>query len=436
MPDTEKIHSTPYAPLGIIALPGTEELAAAIDKNIVRWRRERESEYKNNYSFDGYERDTYIINTEMIRFGTGEGKGLIKESIRGFDLYILVDPFNWGVTYDVRFNGIVEKRSMMPDEHYMNLKRVISAACGKAKRLSVIMPMLYCGRQHKRHGRESLDSAMALQDICLSMGVDNVITFEAHDPRVQNAIPEKGFENLMTTYQMIKALYYWNAKRQNDFVFDSDHMMIVSPDEGGMSRAVNYSADLGITLGMFYKERDFTQMVDGRNKIIKHEFLGGDVKGKDVIVVDDMIASGGSALDVCRKLKGLGAKRVFFCVAFGLFCNGLAEFDKAYEEGIFDAVFSTNLIYRPDELKKREWFVEVNCSKYLSLLVNTLNHDQTISPVLSHKTKVEKFLVRRGKMKDPATGEYRKPDPATGKFIDPYTNEVYDPDLVFGSELK
>lgn len=441
MPDyTDNIKNMPYGPLGIIALPGTEELAQRIDRNIVAWRRERENQYRDNLAFSKYERDTYIVETDIVRFGTGEGKAVIKESIRGYDLYILIDPFNHGATYTVRFGGVKTELPIMPDEHYMNLKRVISAVGGKARRISVIMPMLYCGRQHKRHGRESLDCAMALQDLCEEMGVENIITFEAHDGRVQNAIPLNGFENLTTTYQMVKALYYWDAQRDFNMQFDREHMMIVSPDEGGMFRAVNYSGDLSLTLGTFYKERDPEEFEEGHNKIKRHEFLGGNVEGKDVIVVDDMISSGDSALEVARQLRALHPKRIFFCVAFGLFCNGLQEFDKAYEEGVFDCIFCTNLVYRTPELLSREWFCEVNLCKYISLLVDSLNHNISISAILNHKQKIDSFLIKRGKKVDPETGEYRLPDPQTGKFIDtdPKTGKrvVLDPDLVIGCKKK
>ncbi|MCR5042086.1 MAG: ribose-phosphate pyrophosphokinase [Clostridia bacterium] len=436
MPESiDNLKTQPYAPLGVIALPGTEELAAAIDRYIRAWREKEIVGHEDDVAYADFLKDSYIVDSEIIRFGTGEGKAMLHQTVRGYDLYIIVDPFNWGATYKVRFGGVEKDMPIMPDEHYMNVKRIISAVAGKAKRISVIMPMLYCGRQHKRHGRESLDCAMALQELCLEMGVDNIITFEAHDARVQNSIPQKGFENLSTTYQMIKALYYWDAVRNGDMKFDADHMIICSPDEGGMFRAMNYSTDLELELGTFYKQRDMDKVVGGQNKVLKHKFLGGDVAGKDVIVVDDMISSGGSALTVARELKRLGAKRVFFCIAFGLFCNGLAEFDRAYEEGAFDAVLCTNLIYRFPELKQREWFAEVNCSKYVSLLVNNLNHDVSISGILSHKDKVKRFLVNRGKLPVPETGEFRTKDPATGHFLDPETGDVLDPKLVFGSKL-
>ncbi|MGN1161811.1 MAG: ribose-phosphate pyrophosphokinase, partial [Candidatus Fimenecus sp.] len=369
MADRE-ITTIPNGPLGIIALPGCEEMAEKIDRYLVRWRSQQESEHKTTIAFSGYERDTYILNTSFPRFGTGEGKCSLHESVRGFDIYILIDPFNHGVTYKMYGNTV----PMSPDDHYANLKRAISAIGGKAKRITVIMPMLYEGRQHKRSSRESLDCAVALQELCLSMGVDNVITFDAHDARVQNAIPLHGFENVSPAYQMIKAL----VNHFDDLKLDKEHTMIISPDEGGMSRCMYYSNVLSLDLGMFYKRRDYSRIVDGRNPILEHSFLGSNVEGKDVMIIDDMISSGESMLEVASKLKSLGANRVFIFSAFGLFCNGLDSFDKAFRDGLFDRVFTTNLVYRTPELKKREWFCEVDLSKYLSYIIDTLNHDKSV----------------------------------------------------------
>lgn len=352
MPDyTQDFTTIPYGPLGIVALPGCEELAEKIDRYIVRWRAQKQSEHKNSIAFAGYERDTYIINAGFPRFGTGEGKGTLSESVRGYDIFIVADMFNYGLTYPMYGMTV----PMSPDEHYANLKRAISAVGGKARRITVIMPMLYEGRQHKRSSRESLDCAIALQELCNNMGVDNIITFDAHDPRVQNAIPLKGFENVQPVYQMIKAF----VNHVDDLHIDKEHLMIISPDEGGMGRCIYYSTVLGIDLGMFYKRRDYSRIVNGRNPIMQHEFLGSSVEGKDVMIVDDMISSGESMLEVASKLKELGAARIFIFAAFGLFCEGLASFDKQYKEGIINRVFTTNLVYRTPELLQREWYCEV-----------------------------------------------------------------------------
>ena len=387
MADRE-ITTIPNGPIGIIALPGCEEMAEKIDRYLVKWRSQQESEHKTTIAFSGYERDTYILNTSFPRFGTGEGKCSLHESVRGFDIYILIDPFNHGVTYKMYGNTV----PMSPDDHYANLKRAISAIGGKAKRITVIMPMLYEGRQHKRSSRESLDCAVALQELCLSMGVDNIITFDAHDARVQNAIPLHGFENVSPAYQMIKAL----VNHFDDLKLDKEHTMIISPDEGGMSRCMYYSNVLSLDLGMFYKRRDYSRIVDGRNPILEHSFLGSNVEGKDVMIIDDMISSGESMLEVASKLKSLGANRVFIFSAFGLFCNGLDSFDKAFKDGLFDRVFTTNLVYRTPELKKREWFCEVDLSKYLSYIIDTLNHDKSVSKLLNPADKIDAILRKKG----------------------------------------
>ena len=349
MPDyTQEFTTIPYGPLGILALPGCEELAQKVDRYIVKWRAQKQSEHKNSIAFAGYERDTYLINATFPRFGTGEGKGTLSDSVRGYDIFIVADMFNHGLTYQMYGKTV----PMSPDEHYANLKRAISAIGGKAHRITIIMPMLYEGRQHKRSSRESLDCAIALQELCNNMGVDNIITFDAHDARVQNAIPLKGFENVQPVYQMIKAL----VNHVDDLHFDNNHMMVISPDEGGMSRCIYYSTVLGIELGMFYKRRDYSRVVNGRNPILQHEFLGSNVAGKDVMIVDDMISSGESMLEVASKLKELGAARIFIFSAFGLFCEGLDSFDKAYQNGIFNKVFTTNLVYRTPELLQRDWY--------------------------------------------------------------------------------
>lgn len=378
----------PVGPLGIIALPGCEELAKKIDRYIVDWREKRESEHKNTIAFAGYQKESYIINANFPRFGTGEAKAVITQTIRGYDLYMVIDPFNYGCTYKMYGREV----PMSPDDHFANLKRVISATMGKARRITVIMPMLYEGRQHRRAGRESLDCAMALQELCNNMGVDNIITFDAHDPRVQNSIPLNGFEDVQPAYQMIKAL----VNNVPDLKIDKDHLMVISPDEGGMGRCIYYSTVLGIELGMFYKRRDFTRVVNGRNPIVAHEFLGDDVEGKDVIIVDDMISSGDSMIEVAKKLKDLKANRIFICTCFGLFCEGLQTFDEAYEKGLFDRVFTTNLVYRTPELLKRDWYCEVEMSKYISYIIDTLNHDMSVSKLLNPSDRIYAFLEHKG----------------------------------------
>ena len=380
-------NTIPVGQLGIVALPGCEELANKIDNYLIRWRFQRNSEHKDTLAFAGYERSTYLINMDFPRFGTGEGKAALNQTVRGYDIYILCDVFNYGVTYKMYGQTV----PMSPDEHYANLKRAISAIEGKAKRVSVIMPMLYEGRQHKRSSRESLDCAMMLQELN-SMGVENFITFDAHDPRVMNAIPLCGFESISPAYQMIKAA----VKNIPDIKIDKDHIMIISPDEAGMSRCIFYSTVLGLELGMFYKRRDYSRIVDGRNPIIAHEFLGDNIEGKDVIIVDDMISSGESMIEVATKLKELKAKRIFIFSAFGLFCNGLDGFDKAFEEGLIDRIFTTNLIYGTPELQKREWHVRVDMSKYLSYIIDTLNHDTSISDLLDPAEKINALLEKNG----------------------------------------
>ena len=389
MPDyTAEFTTIPYGPLGIIALPGCEELAEKIDKYIVKWRAQKQSEHKNSIAFAGYERDSYLIKASFPRFGTGEGKGTICQSVRGYDIYLICDVFNYGITHNIYGQDV----PLTPDEHYANLKRAIAAVAGKAHRITVIMPMLYEGRQHKRTTRESLDCALALQEMCNLMGVDNIITFDAHDPRVQNAIPLKGFENVQPVYQMIKAL----VNNVPDLKLDPENMMVISPDEGGMGRCIYYSTVLGLELGMFYKLRDYSRIVNGRNPIIAHEFLGKDVAGKDVMIVDDMISSGESMLEVAGKLKELGAKRIFVFSAFGLFCNGLELFDEAAKNGIITKVFTTNLVYRTPELLKRKWYCEVDVSKYMAYIIDTLNHDMSISHLLNPADKINSLLEKKG----------------------------------------
>ena len=382
----EKIIETiPVGPLGLIPLKGCEELVGKVDKYLVDWRNERESEHKTTIAFSGYQRDSYIIGANTPRFGSGEAKGEIKASVRGDDLYLIVDVCNYSQTYSLC--GMVNH--MSPDDHYQDLKRVIAAAGGKARRINVIMPFLYESRQHKRSGRESLDCALALEEL-VDMGVENIITFDAHDPRVQNAIPLKGFETVQPIYQFIKYL----LKNEKELEIDSDHMMVISPDEGGMSRAVFFSNVLGLDMGMFYKRRDYSRVVNGRNPIVAHEFLGSSVEGKTVLIIDDMISSGESMLDTCRALKERKAKRVVVCATFGLFTNGLEKFDEFFAKGYLDCVVTTNLNYHTPELLKRDWYVEADMSKFIAAIINSLNHNVSLENALTPTAKIQKLIKR------------------------------------------
>lgn len=383
----QNVETIPYGPLGIIAMPGCEAFADKVDKYLVQWRKTQALEHQGSIAFYGYQRETYKIDISNPRFGSGEGKAVINETVRGYDLYIVTDCFNYSVTYNMY--GMTVPKS--PDDHYADLKRVISAASSKAKRISVIMPMLYEGRQHKRASRESLDCAMALQEL-VNLGVENIITFDAHDQRVQNAIPHKSFENVMPTYQMIKSI----VNTVDDLKIDKDHLMIISPDEGAMHRCIYFATQLGVNLGMFYKRRDYTKVVNGRNPIVEHQYLGDSVDGKDIIIVDDMISSGESMLEVAQKLKDLGAARIFVCTTFGLFANGLDVFDKAYENGVFEKVFTTNGVYQPPELLAREWYQSVELSKYVAYFLDTLNHDLSVSSLLDSSDKIDAILRKKG----------------------------------------
>ncbi len=375
----------PVGMLSLVGMKGCEEITNKIDHYLAEWRAERHNDYLDESDFIGYRRKSYQIKVDCPRFGTGEGKGLFRESVRGHDLFIIVDVFNYGITYNMYGKEV----PMSPDDHYQDIKRVISAAGGKARRINVIMPMLYEGRQHRRNSRESLDCALALQEL-VHMGVDNIITFDAHDARVQNAIPLSGFESVQPTYQFLKAL----VRCVPDIRFDREHLMIISPDEGGMSRCMYYSSVLGVDLGMFYKRRDYSTIVNGTNPIVAHEFLGDDPKGKDLIIVDDMISTGGSVLDIGRQLKSRGAKRIFVCTSFGLFNSGLDKFDEAYEKGEITKVFTTNLIYRTPELKQREWYEEVDLSKYIAYIIESINHDLSISELLNPSQRINALLEK------------------------------------------
>ena len=382
MPRDERHTATiPYGTLGIVPLKSCSKMGEKVDDYLVQWREQREHENQSNLAFSGYKRDSYVVSASTPRFGSGEGKGVLNDSIRGYDLYIMVDVCNYSIEYSL----CGSTNHMSPDDHYADLKRVIAAAGGKARRINVIMPFLYESRQHKRSGRESLDCALMLQELT-AMGVENIITFDAHDPRVHNSIPLKGFESVSCTYQFIKYLLLG----VDDLHIDSEHMMVISPDEGGMGRAVYFANVLGLDMGMFYKRRDYTKIVNGRNPIVAHEFLGADVEGKDVIIIDDMISSGESMIDVAAELKRRKAKRVFCATTFGLFTNGFKKFDEAYENGIIDKVLTTNLVYQPEELLSKPWYIDVDMSKYIALIIDTLNHDSSISNLLNPVERIQK----------------------------------------------
>ena len=377
------LENIPVGALGIIALTGCEEMGQKVNDYIVKWRKEDGHVFKDDVVFTGYETDNYLIHAATPRFGSGEAKGVLSESIRGKDIYLMVDVCNYRLTYSL--NGQINH--MSPDDHFQNLKRIIAAIGGKARRVNVIMPFLYESRQHKRSSRESLDCALALQEL-VKMGVDNIITFDAHDPRVQNAIPLSGFETVRPTYQFVKGL----LRNVKDLEIDSDHMMAISPDEGATGRAIYLANVLGLNMGMFYKRRDYTKIVDGRNPIVAHEFLGDSVEGKDVIILDDMISSGDSMIDVAKQLKERKARRIFAAATFGLFTNGLEKFDKAYEDGIITNILTTNLIYQTPELLSRPYYINCDMSKYIALLIDTLNHDGSISSILSPSERIQHVL--------------------------------------------
>ncbi len=382
--EEKTIETIPVGPLGLVPLRSIRELGDKVNDYLVTWRHERESEHKSTIAFAGYQRDSYIIESRTPRFGSGEAKGTIEESVRGDDLYIMVDVCNYSLTYSL----CGQTNHMSPDDHFQDLKRIIAAAAGKARRINVIMPFLYEGRQHKRSGRESLDCALALQELA-NMGVQNIITFDAHDPRVQNAIPQIGFETVQPIYQFIKYL----LKVETDLQIDSDHMMVISPDEGGMTRAVYFANVLGLDMGMFYKRRDYTRIVNGRNPIVAHEFLGSDVAGKDVLIIDDMISSGESILDVAKELKRRKARKVFACATFGLFTNGLAQFDKYYEDGLIDRILTTNLVYQTPALLSKPYYINVDMSKYIALIIDNLNHDASLSELLNPTKRINRLLA-------------------------------------------
>ena len=374
------LENIPVGALGLIPITGCEELGGKVNDYLVKWRGESAHQYKDDVVFTGYAQDNFIIDAKVPRFGSGEAKGIIGQSVRGKDIYLMVDVLNYNITYSLSGNI----NHMSPDDHFQNLKRIIAAIGGKARRINIIMPFLYESRQHKRSGRESLDCALALQEL-VRMGADNIITFDAHDPRVQNAIPLSGFETVTPAYQFVKSL----LQTVPDLQINADHMMVISPDEGATARAIYLANVLGLDMGMFYKRRDYTRIVDGRNPIVAHEFLGSSVEGKDVIIIDDMISSGDSILDVAKQLKARKAKRIFAAATFGLFTNGMDKFDKAYEEGLIHGILTTNLIYQTPELLSKPYYINCDMSKYIALLIDTLNHDGSISTILNPSERIQ-----------------------------------------------
>lgn len=392
MPNLVELESAmPVAPLKLLALDSCKVLGDRVNEYLVDFRKNVHNDIKQDPAFRGYSEENYLIKAACPRFGSGEGKGVLSESVRGKDVFLMVDVCNHSLTYTV--NGYENHKS--PDDHYQDLKRMIAAIAGKAHRINVIMPFLYEGRQHKRSGRESLDCAYALKELS-EMGVSNFITFDAHDPRVQNATPLKGFDNFTPPYQFIRSL----LRYEKDLIIDKDHMIVISPDEGALDRAVYFSSVLGVDTGMFYKRRDYSKVVNGKNPIVAHEFLGDNIEGKDVIIIDDMIASGGSMIDTAKQLKAMKAKRVFVCCTFGLFTEGLAAFDEAYANGVFDRVVCTNLTYLPPEILERDYFVTADMSKFLASIVDFMNHDISMGNVLTPTEKIHEVLAKYNARED------------------------------------
>lgn len=392
MPNLVELESAmPVAPLKLLALDSCKEFGDRVNEYLVDFRKNVHNDIKQDPAFRGYSEENYLIKAACPRFGSGEGKGVLSESVRGKDVFLMVDVCNHSLTYTV--NGYENHKS--PDDHYQDLKRMIAAIAGKAHRINVIMPFLYEGRQHKRSGRESLDCAYALKELS-EMGVSNFITFDAHDPRVQNATPLKGFDNFTPPYQFIRSL----LRYEKDLIIDKDHMIVISPDEGALDRAVYFSSVLGVDTGMFYKRRDYSKVVNGKNPIVAHEFLGDNIEGKDVIIIDDMIASGGSMIDTAKQLKAMKAKRVFVCCTFGLFTEGLAAFDEAYANGVFDRVVCTNLTYLPPEILERDYFVTADMSKFLASIVDFMNHDISMGNVLTPTEKIHEVLAKYNARED------------------------------------
>ena len=392
MPNLVELESAmPVAPLKLLALDSCKDLGNRVNEYLVDFRKNVHNDIKQDPAFRGYSEENYLISAACPRFGSGEGKGILSESVRGKDVFLMVDVCNHSLTYTV--NGYENHKS--PDDHYQDLKRMIAAIAGKAHRINVIMPFLYEGRQHKRSGRESLDCAYALKELS-DMGVSNFITFDAHDPRVQNATPLKGFDNFTPPYQFIRSL----LRYEKDLIIDKDHMIVISPDEGALDRAVYFSSVLGVDTGMFYKRRDYSRVVNGKNPIVAHEFLGDNIEGKDVIIIDDMIASGGSMIDTAKQLKAMKAKRVFVCCTFGLFTEGLAAFDEAYANGVFDRVVCTNLTYLPPEILERDYFVTADMSKFLASIIDFMNHDISMGNVLTPTEKIHEVLAKYNARED------------------------------------
>ena len=392
MPNLVELESAmPVAPLKLLALDSCKELGDRVNEYLVDFRKNVHNDIKQDPAFRGYSEENYLIKAACPRFGSGEAKGILYESVRGDDLFILADVMNYSLTYKV----CGHENHMSPDDHYQDIKRIIAAIAGKAHRINVIMPFLYEGRQHKRSGRESLDCAYALKELS-EMGVSNFITFDAHDPRVQNATPLKGFDNFTPPYQFIRSL----LRYEKDLIIDKDHMIVISPDEGALDRAVYFSSVLGVDTGMFYKRRDYSKVVNGKNPIVAHEFLGDNIEGKDVIIIDDMIASGGSMIDTAKQLKAMKAKRVFVCCTFGLFTEGLAAFDEAYANGVFDRVVCTNLTYLPPEILERDYFVTADMSKFLASIVDFMNHDISMGNVLTPTEKIHEVLAKYNARED------------------------------------
>lgn len=378
-------NALPVAPLKVCALSSAEKLGNSVDRYLVEFRKNLSTGLKADPAFHGYSSSSYLIDTACPRFGSGEGKGVFNESVRGKDLFILVDVCNSSITY--KMNGLINH--MSPDDHYQDLKRIIQAATGKAKRINVIMPYLYEGRQHKRSMRESLDCAYALEEL-YGMGVENIITFDAHDPRVQNAAPLGGFDNFSAYYQFLKTL----LEGEEDLIIDKEHTVVISPDEGALDRAVYFASVLGVDAGLFYKRRDYSKMVNGKNPIVAHEFLGDNVDGKDVIIIDDIISSGESILDTARQIKSKNAKRVFILATFGQFNHGLEAFDKAYEQCVFDKIITTNLIYSRPELKQKPYYLEADVSKFIAQIIDFMNHDLSIGNVVTSTEKISEVLKK------------------------------------------
>lgn len=381
-------NAIPVAPLKLIVLDSAKKTGDRVNSYLVDFRRTIDHIAKKDSAFEGYLSDNYIVSSDCYRFGTGEGKALLHESVRGADVFILVDVCNHSISY--KMNGFINYKS--PDDHFQDLKRIISAINGKAHRINVIMPFLYEGRQHKRNGRESLDCAYAIEELA-SMGVDNLITFDAHDPKVQNASPLTGFDNFTPPYQFIRAL----LKTEQDMIVDRDNLLVVSPDEGALDRAVYFANVLGIDTGMFYKRRDYTKIVNGKNPIVAHEFLGDNVDGKDVIIIDDMISSGGSMIDTAKQLKSMNARRVYICCTFGLFTDGMEMFDEAFEKGYFEKIVTTNLTYQIPELLKRPYYLEADMSKFMASIIDFMNHDVSMSGVFTPTEKIHTFLEEYNK---------------------------------------